>query len=411
MKYSDWLLLPNNPAWTDCIESELDKPPAEAAPRLRKAAPDAPPGLLAAQLGSLQKARKKLPEHYEARCLLPSLPLEQASSALAGELKQRYEGGLCLDLTLGLGADTVSFARRFRRVVALEADPALAEIARYNFARLGLKNVEIINARAEDFIEAYDGPKPDLIYLDPARRDDRGGRAYALQDCAPNALELLPILRRLAPRVLLKASPMFDVTAGLRDLAGAARAQITSIGGDVRETLFEFRPEAAVREPTLSIRIARGDRVSVFDWSDGAPSELRFATEGQWLLAPDAAFYKAAALQRLLRYYFSSRSSAGLTGPGGWLLAPEAPRGFPGRVLQVLRGMVYKPKELKRYLNTEGVRAAQISAREFPHSANELRARFGLDDGGSDALFFARCRADGELRVWRAREAADATGA
>ena len=62
-----------------------------------------------------------------------------------------------------------------------------------------------------------------LIYLDPARRGKDGGRVYSLKDCEPDITVLRHELLRIAPRILLKASPMADIRP--RPAVGTARGR------------------------------------------------------------------------------------------------------------------------------------------------------------------------------------------
>ena len=107
--------------------------------------------LVATQLKYLARAAAKLPSYAAAGCILPPRAFEQASSEACAAHKP-IAGGRLLDLTCGLGVDTLFLSRRFREVVALERDPVLADVARENFARLGVANVEVVTASAEEFI-------------------------------------------------------------------------------------------------------------------------------------------------------------------------------------------------------------------------------------------------------------------
>ncbi len=104
--------------------------------------------LVATQVKYLGRAAAKLPSYRAARCILPPRAFEQASSEACAAHK-RIGGEAVLDLTCGLGVDAFALSRRFGRVVTLERDPLLARIARDNFARLGVTNVEVVCASAE----------------------------------------------------------------------------------------------------------------------------------------------------------------------------------------------------------------------------------------------------------------------
>ena len=128
----DWLLREES---RQTVLKYLDERPERLALRLGGGG-----ALLATQLKYLQRARTKLPSYYRARCILPPLAFEQASSeAVAAE--KRYGGALCIDLTCGLGVDSAHFSKSFDRVIAVERDPVTARVAAVNFSQLGISNI------------------------------------------------------------------------------------------------------------------------------------------------------------------------------------------------------------------------------------------------------------------------------
>lgn len=151
----DWLLREES---RQTVLKYLDERPERLALRLGGGG-----ALLATQLKYLQRARTKLPSYYRARCILPPLAFEQASSeAVAAE--KRYGGALCIDLTCGLGVDSAHFSKSFDRVIAVERDPVTARVAAVNFSLLGISNIEVVNDSAEHFIESFPGTA-DLVYM------------------------------------------------------------------------------------------------------------------------------------------------------------------------------------------------------------------------------------------------------
>ena len=192
------------------VEENLGREPAEIA--LDRRVPHA--AVVATQVKYLRRARTKLPAYYAARCILPPRAFEQASSEAAAARKS-CAGQRALDLTCGLGVDSLYLARRFRRVVALERDPALAQIAAENFRRLDVGNVEVVCTDAESYLAAA-GERFDWIFADPDRRDAVGRKQLRLEACSPDVLALGPALERLSGRLCLKNSPLFDVDEAFR---------------------------------------------------------------------------------------------------------------------------------------------------------------------------------------------------
>ena len=225
----------------ELIERHIGEDPARAALRLGPHA-----ALLSTQIKYLQRAKTKLPSYHRARCIIPPLAFEQASSEAAAEAKT-YEGGLCIDLTCGLGVDSLMLSRRFRRVVSLERDPVLALVARYNFERLEAHNIEVICTSAETFVAEFAGTA-DLIYADPARRDGANRRLVRLEECSPDVRSLMPRLRQIARRIVVKASPLFDTDEAFALFGGEVSVEAVSLHGECKELLIDLpgtdRPEA-----------------------------------------------------------------------------------------------------------------------------------------------------------------------
>ena len=166
-----------------------------------------------------RKLRLKVPEWYAVPSLRYPFRLsgEQCSSAETASYKAAVAsvaGRRIADLTGGLGVDSWAFSKVAAAVLYNEMKPELAAAAEHNFRELGVENVTVRNCRLEpgNVGEVLDGFEPDIIFLDPARRSEDGRKVFRLEDCQPDVLKLLPELFSAAPLVLLKLSPMADIT-------------------------------------------------------------------------------------------------------------------------------------------------------------------------------------------------------
>ena len=170
--------------------------------------------LVATQVKYLARAERKLPTYAAVQCILPPRAFEQASSEATAAHKA-IEGDTVLDLTCGLGVDSLYLSRRFRRVVALERDPLLARITSENLSRMGVANIEVVNTSAEEYLR-QEGLHFDWIYADPDRRSAEGRKLVLLEACSPDIVALKPKIDRITARLCLKNSPLFDVDEALR---------------------------------------------------------------------------------------------------------------------------------------------------------------------------------------------------
>lgn len=128
--------------------------------------------------------------------------------------------GKVADLTGGLGVDSWAFSEVAEEVLYNEMNPALAAAARHNFKALGVTNIFIKNSEAtsDSLKDIFGDFRPDVIFLDPARRDSAGKKVFLLEDCSPDVLKMLPELFGISRFVLLKLSPMADITMAVERL-------------------------------------------------------------------------------------------------------------------------------------------------------------------------------------------------
>jgi len=336
---------------------------------------------VATQVKYLARAETKLPSYAAAQCILPPLAFEQASGERCAAHK-RIGGRAVLDLTCGLGVDAWALSRRFDRVVALERDERLAQVARENFRRLGLTNAEVVAASAEEYLRTT-AERFDWVYADPDRRSVAGRKMVRLEDCSPSILGLLPSIRRVGRRLCLKTSPLFDVDEALR-LFPKSRVETVSLGGECKETVIY--DDGTGPEITAT---ALGDPDRSFTARPGAPlpSPGKFVSERyRWLAVPDAALQKA----RLARQHLAGK--ADIWSDCGFGFAAERPEGAIGKVLAIRRIEPFDPRRLKRELKGCG---ATILKRDFPLSPEEVMRRTGMHAG--DDVRLALTRVEGSL--------------
>lgn len=335
--------------------------------------------LVATQVKYLARAERKLPTYAAAQCILPPLAFEQASSEACAAHKA-IAGDAVLDLTCGLGVDTLFLSRRFRRVVTLERDPVLADVARENFRRLGVGNVEVVTAAAEEYLDG-EGLRFDWVYADPDRRAADGRRLLRIEECSPDVLALRPRIRAAAARLCLKNSPLFDVDEALR-LFSDARVEVVSLADECKEVIVCDDGSGPLVTATA---LGRGSFAARPDAEPPAAPARFDAERYRWLIVPDVALQKA----RLARLHLAGR--ADMWSENGFAFAAEEPHGVIGRVLAIERIEPYDPRRLKRELKGRG---AEVLKRDFPLPAEELMRRLGLHAGGDLRLAFTKSGGD-----------------
>lgn len=355
------------------IEENIERDPMRIA--LDKGIPHARE--VATQVKYLQRARIKLPALYAARCIIPQRAFEQSSSEQCAATK-RIEGETLLDLTCGLGIDSMAFAERFKRVVAIERDEVLADVVRENLRRLGITNIEVITSSAEDYL-AECKERFDWIYADPDRRTAEGRRVVRLEDCSPNMIALWPAIERVGRHVAIKNSPLFDVDEAFR-LFGDCSVEVISLGGECKEVMIYVDGKA----PRL---VAEAVGAGRFEASREVASQATLSThdfakeEYRYLIVPDVALQKARLVAAALQ------GKADIWSNNSFGFAATKPEGVLGRILPILRIEEYDSKALRRQLKGQGV---DIIMRDFPTSLDEVRRKCSLRSGNTHRIALTR---------------------
>lgn len=386
----------DTPALREAVEANIDRDPTAVA--LDKRLPHA--ALVATQVKYLQRARRKLPTYFDARAIIPSLAFEQSSSEAAAACKE-WTGNRCIDLTCGLGVDTLALSHRFAEVITVERDDAVAETARINFARMGASNITVVNDTAEAFLERFaaKGGTADLIYADPDRRSETGRKLVLLEECRPDIRQLLPLLRTLAPRIAVKLSPLFDVAEAFRIFGEGSRVRAISQHGECKELLVETG--TAVTSPAIGATLlGKGEVWFPTDGATAATPHRPFAPPYRYLLMPDVALRKT---RTTARYAAEQLPDAFAAPDDGYLFLDRLPDREPlGRLFEIVSCERYDPARLKRSLRERGIRSAEFYLHRFPTGVPALARKLGLHEGGETRLAFTEV--EGSLWVIELKE-------
>lgn len=354
------------------------------------------------QIQGWQTARRKLPSWAAIDGIIypPHLSMEQCSSEATARYKCQIVDSLpagshetLIDLTGGFGVDFSYLATRAKRAVYVERQEHLCEVARHNFALLGLDHTDVINAQAEDTLrDLHTDPATTIIYLDPARRDSNSARTYAIADCVPNVLELQDVLLERANHILIKLSPMLDWHKAVSDLGGhVAEVHIVSAGNECKELLMLL---STGHNGGPTIHCINDDQSLTFSPSrDAQPLLIADADHAACLYEPNASVMKAGCFEVLTRRY----PVKALAADSHLFVSDDVIRDFPGRGFAIDAVTTMNKKELSRSL--AGVTRANVATRNFPMTAQQLRQRLGLKDGG-DCYIFGTTTAAGQRMLY-----------
>lgn len=347
---------------------------------------------LAAQIESRQKARLKLPEWYRTSGIYypVALSIEQASSATTAAYKASLveEGEKLIDLTGGFGVDSFFFARKSSRVLHCELNAELSDIARHNARQLGQHNIDFICADGVGHLLSLPAGSFTTAFIDPSRRV-KTQKVFRLEDCEPNILAVQDELLDRCQRVLVKTSPLLDLSLTLAQLKHVCEVHIVSIKNECKELIFVM--EAGFEgSPTLSaVLLNEEEKKLSFQREEESGAALRLGEPGAYLYDPDVALLKAGVFK-----WISSRFDLFKLHQNTHLYTSAVlDRSFPGRVFRVMKVLAYKD-----FKKEKGGHAANVIAKNFPLSVSELRKKHKIAESKDTFLFFCRT-SDEQLRV------------
>ena len=357
---------------TAAIRENIDRKPTDIA--LDRRIPHA--SVVATQVKNLQKCRTKLPSYFAVQAIVPTLAYEQSSSEECA-LRKQLSGESVLDLTCGLGVDAYALSKRFKRVVTIERNEMVAAVARENFRRLGADNIEVVCSSAEEYLTNCTDHF-DWCFSDPDRRGAKGEKLVRLEDCSPDVVALMPTLQRVADRICIKCSPLFDVDEAFR-LFGDCSVETVSLSGEAKEVNI-YIDGSAPRLTAVAIGIgefsASVEERNAARWS-AEPSDL---AQYRYITLPDVALQHT----RMVAVAFEGKCD--VWSNNGIALSIEKPTNVLGRTFEV--EAIYEiDSAFKKMMRG---RKAEIYRRDFPMANGEICKRYRCSEGGSEKWCFTR---------------------
>ena len=381
-----------NTATRDFIESHLKDDVRQLA--LQKFPDDVDKMLVLNQIEARQLLSKKVPYWASNPDLLfpRHLSIEQCSSELTAKYKASIiEGGdVFVDLTGGLGIDSYFLSEQFKTSYYVENQKELCDLAEHNFAVLGRK-ITVVNSDAETFCrDVACRVRPDVVFIDPARRDMYNRKMVSLHDCTPDVVDLVETHGRASLHgvtMMIKLSPMLDISMIINELPNIAEIHIVAVKNECKEVLILLRPNYDGKitihcvdlSPVVRTRHALSLQYTIDDESAATPT---FAiTIKKYLYEPNAALMKAGAFKLVSQRFGIDKLHINSHLYTSDKLIPD----FPGRIFEVVDYAPFSKKIKKELL--KDVAEASVAVRNFPLSANELRKSLNLKESDENFVF------------------------
>lgn len=389
---------------------------------LKKIPADVDKLLALSQIEARQILSKKVPSWAENQNLIfpKHLSIEQCSSELTAKYKTTIVEKIIsakethcdaplqadtnrlsttfVDLTGGLGIDSYFLSENFQNAYYVENQKHLCELAENNFHILGRK-INVINSDAESFLEKYSCNLCDswcIIFVDPARRDAFNRKMVSLRDCSPDVVELQQKMLEVAKHVLIKASPMLDISLICNELKNIKEIHVVSVKNECKEILILLERGFEGKINLFCVNLKQDERnpqdvFCCFDEDEKNAVPLFADTIRKYLYEPNSSLMKAGVFKLVSQYYKIDKLHI-----NSHLYTSDNPiSDFPGRVFEIVGFAPFNKKVRKDLL--QDVNEAAVATRNFPLSANDLRKSLDLKE--SDDNFVFGTTLTGEKRI------------
>ncbi len=369
---------------------------------LKKAPVGTDVSLALRQIEARQLLRKKVPSWSDIEDLLfpAHLSIEQCSSEASAQYKATLlQGQTFADLTGGLGIDTYFISRHFEQADYVERQTELCNLAKHNFEVLEV-NVEVWNETAEEYLNHCD-PK-DCIFIDPARRDMHGRKTVSISDCTPDVTAIQDLLLQKAEKVMVKLSPMLDVSKALEDLHYVKEVHVVAVGNECKELdiVMERGYQGEIRFVCVNLLTTQPELHLTQEEERFSPIRLADGVK-QYLYEPNPAVMKAGCYKLLTQRFDVLK----LHKNSNLYTSERLVSDFPGRIFEVEGWAPYNKKVKQALLHD--VEKASVAVRNFPLSVAELRKTLKIGDGDETYLFATTLKGEQKVVIRTKKTASD----
>ncbi|MFO7673282.1 MAG: class I SAM-dependent methyltransferase [Lutibacter sp.] len=336
---------------------------------------------IAEQILAKNSCEKKLPTWFNTgNIYYPNkLNIEQTSSEITANYKSDLVSGeTFIDITGGFGVDAYFFSQKVAKITHCEINEDLSAMVSHNFKQLKVKNITTYLGDGIEFLKKSQ-EKFDWIYADPSRRNDAKEKVFLLEDCLPNIPENLDLLFQKTNHILLKVSPILDITSAINELQFVKEIHVVAVENEVKELLFLLEKNDIQNIDIKTITFNK-EEIKLFNFSLNEEASATYSEPKKYLFEPNSAILKAGAFQQI-----SAHLKIDKLHQHSHLYTSDNLIDFPGRCFEIKRCVSYDKKQLLKFIPTK---KANITTRNFPETVAQIRKKTGLKDGGNQYLFF-----------------------
>ena len=327
---------------------------------------------LVQQIKGRKVAEKKFPFLNQENIIFPpNLNLEQASSQDTADFKKQFfKGKKFVDLTCGFGIDAYFLSQNFEKITLIEQNTELLDIVKHNWEVLGRK-ANFINQKLEDFLK-NNKEQFDLIYLDPARRDNHNRKVFLLEDLSPNIIEIQEQLSDISTEILIKLSPLIDIQHLVSSLQNIYKIWIIAVKNEVKEVLVYLKKTENQPE-IFCINLQSSEPEFHFNLDDEKHCQSELSFPKKYIYIPNNSVLKSGAFN-LVSEKFGLRKLHQNT---HIYTSEEKIEHFPGRIFET------------EEINSKAIKKGEqfnIITKNFPLKPEEIKKKYKIKDGGNQYL-------------------------
>jgi len=331
------------------------------------------------QIKGRQVAQKKFPFLLQDGIVFPpQLNLEQSSSEKTALYKSEIlKGEKFIDLTSGFGIDAYYLSKNFKEITLVEQNKELLDIVKHNWSILDKKG-SFINEKLENFL-TENNENFDVIYLDPARRDQNKNKVFLLEDLSPNILEIQNQLLYISEKVIIKLSPLIDLKYLISVLKNISKIEIIAVRNDVKEIVVFLSKNYSGEIMCNCVNLESGENDFSFEIHAEKNAQAEYAEPQQFIYIPNNTILKAGIFNLI-----SSEFNLKKLHPNTHLYTSDVKiSDFPGRILEM---KVIDSKEIKKK------EQFNLISKNYPLKPEEIKKKYQLKDGGNQYLIFTQSK-------------------
>ncbi len=359
-----------------------------------------PKRAIAEQISCFQKAHHKFPDLLDRELLFHPVAMQQSTGSILAKMKpdiMSMNGKRAIDLTGGLGIDTLFLASHFEEVIYCERDPVLIELARHNFKKLNLKNVIIHHGDSIEHLKNFPDQYFDWIYVDPSRRDENR-RYITMEDSSPDVTLTQELFFQKARNTCIKFSPALEISEIEKKLDHINKITVFSVDAECKEIICVQNKNAdnIIGHVIQAALIKNGNEAPFILQNDSQKKSRKMVSAVQtYFYEPDPAIIKS----RLSDMLTLNSDLSFINSQTDYLTSDTLFPGFPGRIFRTVYAMPFKYRDIATYLTEQNILKANVARRDFPMNPSQIKQKFKLQDGGNHYLFFTKDKNDNKFFI------------